>query len=249
MADESKTKAADKNKPVAAVPNYMPEGYSDDDFAVVGGFTPMYKPDNVWSKENDKAKPGAVAVFGWGAYVEPLSEIAAKPNEKARTPLVANIILCAPNRGILGKRGEEKIVECAVGERILIPIGGNLLWNKPFMEKLFDPKFYWLMRIQVVGTQPSDYPADTWMWQVEIAKKPKLRAEHPELANAVTALHPAIIEKLEEKVRKPLPMTAYMKDVPILGQYLGTTASGEVYDKVTGEARQQLVGPNGQARA
>ncbi len=232
MANEKTvTKSAEKN-PAAAVagPNYMPEGYSDDDFAVVGGFTPMYKPENAWSKESNKAKPGIVEVFGWGVCVDALPVIKdPKGKEADRIPLVASILLVAPNRGVRGKKGEEVPVECAVGERILVPIGGNLLWNKPFMEKLFDSKRYWLMKLKVIGTQASDYPSDTWMWEVSIAKTPKLRAEHPEIAAVETALHPAIIQALDEKVRKALPMTAYMPNIPMLG--VGVTSSGEVYDK------------------
>lgn len=198
----------------------LPTGFSEDDFIVVGGFTPMYKPKNAFEKKWE-------AVRAWGGYIDALPEIEDKDGKK-RTPLVAVMFLVAPNVGVLGDRTDEKEKALAAGDKILIPLGGNLLWNKDFTAAMFDPKSYFLMRLRVVGQQPSpDYPTDTWMWEVAVNPKRMLRSEHPVLQNCETALPPEVIAKLDERQKKPLPTTAYPRISPIIGRL----PSGEVYDK------------------
>lgn len=228
---------AEKNvtKNTAPVQNYMPEGYSDADFSEVGLLTPMYKPKNAFA---EKWGP----VFGWATHVQFLPKQVQKNaktgEEEDWIPLGLNVVLCAPNKGVLGKKGAERIVEVAPGENLLVPLTGQLLYKKELMIAAFDAQRIWLARITVTGQQPSEYPSDMWTWKTELAKKPRLRKDDPTLSMIETTIPPELIGQLPPKVKKALPSSAYphAAQVPIIGQ----TASGEVYD-ADGVVRDRII--------
>jgi len=231
--------AEDKKNSKNAAPatNFMPEGYSDADFAEVGLLTPMYKPKNAYEGKWPE-------VLGWVSHVEALPEQKqknAKGEEEDWVPLALHVILCAPNKGIIGKKTNEKIVERAIGESLLIPLTGSLLYKKEMMIAAFDAQRVWLARILVTGQQPSDYPSDMWVWKAELAKKPRARKDDDRFAMVETALFPEVVSKLPQKVIKALPPAAFAlaraTSVPIMGQ----TSSGEVYDR-DGVVQNRLVG-------
>lgn len=230
--DQQKLEAATSPAPVD---HYMPEGYSDADFSVVGGFTPMYKPKNAFEQ---KLAP----VFGWLLYTEALPVISdPKGKEKDRVPLALHVLLCAPNKGWLGPDGEEIEKEIPVNEEILVPCSGNILFNRPLMTAAFDPERVWLVRMSVVDQQKSDYPTPMWVWKVEIANKPRKRSDFPRLANIQTALIPDVARYFDKKVIQALPPSAFARGVPMIGQGNGVTSSGEIYDS-NGEIVSALVG-------
>lgn len=207
-------------------PDYVPSGFDmtgfdEKDLREVGSFTPMYKPKNAYEGKYAPVK-------GWLACCEPLPKIEGKnESDPDRVPLTAHVVLHKPNKGILGPRGEERIVELKAGESILVPIGGNLLFNKPFISALFDPLHAWYVVMSVVGTRPSDYPSDTWVWKVELSprKFERSKTNEPRFVMAQTALTPEVFADLPEKTRKQLPSTAIMR-----GQVVGRTSGGQLYD-------------------
>lgn len=236
MAEKNATK---NTAPV--VQNYMPEGYSDADFSEVGLLTPMYKPKNAYT---EKWGP----VFGWATHVQFLPKQVQKNaktgEEEDWIPLGLNVVLCAPNKGVLGKKGAERVVDVAPGENLLVPLTGQLLYKKELMIAAFDVQRIWLARITVTGQQTSEYPSDMWTWKTELAKKPRLRKDDPTLSMIETTIPPELIGQLPPKVKKALPSSAYphAASVPIIGQ----TSSGEVFD-ADGVLRDRIIPANASA--
>lgn len=229
----------------AAAPVVYTDGCSDDDFAEVGLLTPMYKPKNAWA---EKWAP----VRGMLSHVEALPKQTQKNkdgDDEDWIPLALHIILSAPNKGILGKKGQEKIVERAVGESLLVPLTGSLLYKKELVIAAFDALRIWPVRLTVTGQQPSDYPSDMWTWKSELANKPRVRKDDPRLSMVETTLPAAILNDLPAKVTKALPPAAFARSVqvqvPVLGG--GVTPTGDVYDK-DGVIQPRIVG-GGQATA
>ena len=216
-----------KSKAAAAAVIGLPEGYGEDGFSEVGLLTPMYKPKNAFAEKWP-------TVVGWLSHVEALPKQVQKNKdgeEEDWIPIALNIILTAPNKGILGKKGSEKIVERAVGESLLVPLTGSLLYKKELMIAAFDASRIWLARISVTGQQASDYPSDMWVWKSELHNKPRVRKDDPSLSMVETALPPAILNELPVKITKALPPAAFAKSVQVPMMGGGVTSSGEVYDK------------------
>jgi hypothetical protein len=221
MGDDMTEKKNDvKNEIKSVDAAYLPKGYREEDFKDVGGFTPIYKPKNAYT---NKWAP----VLGWVVNIEVLPTIEAKREDQDDfTPLQARVILCAPNKGVRGPRTKEEIFDLGVGEEIFVPLSGNLLYNRPLMVALFDPKNVHLARFTVTGQMPMDL-GDMWTWRVQMNSQTKERTGTfivPELR-----IPPEVVSVLTEKQIKALPQTAFMREARMLP--MGRTAAGHVYDK------------------
>lgn len=248
MAD--KTKATTKEDPSKL---YVPGGFDMSDFnesdnRVVGEFTPLWKPENA-----DKSRIAKDGVFsldskgrpffcGWAAFCNPL-QLIEDEEEGNRVPLCAHFVLHKPSVGILGKRTEgETIKQLAGGDSLLLPMGGNLMFNREFMTALFDPVHVWYMTIALEAEKiPSKKSGrnDAWKFEVSINPKKFFRNEgkDPRFAMGV-ALTPEVLRTLKEKERKQLPPSAWM--APRATDVGGMTPTGHLYD-ANGEVRGRLV--------
>jgi hypothetical protein len=220
MGDDMSEKNVKSEKIVDAA--YMPKGFREEDFKDVGGLTPIYKPKNAYAG-GDASKKWA-PVLGWIVNMEVLPTI--ERDDGDWTPLQARMILCSPNKGVRGPRTKEDILDVAPGESILVPLSGSLLYNRPFMVALFDPKNVHLARLTVTGQQAMEL-GDMWTWRVQ--KNDQTRERAGVFAVPELRIPPEIVSILDEKQIKALPQTAFMREARMLP--MGRTASGHVYDK------------------
>lgn len=131
---------------------FLPEGFSLDDFEVVGGLRPICPP------ELNAESP----VVGWVVACLPMP---AREDGSQWSALLINLVSTAQ-----AKAGDE-IVTVEAGRDILIPVGGNLKNNGDLMAAAADPQRVVMGVFQVTGQQDVGKPSKMWVYEVKLALK------------------------------------------------------------------------------
>ena len=147
----------DMNTILKDVAQFLPEGFSLDDFQSVGGLRPICAP------EFNNAKP----VLG---YI--VAELGMPPRKDKSTWTAILVTLLSP---AMAKAGED-IVEIPPGRDVLIPVGGSLKNNGDLRAAAADQESVFLGIFTVTGQIDVGKQSDMWDYDVRVAlDKPKAR--------------------------------------------------------------------------
>ena len=147
----------DMNTILKDVAQFLPEGFSLDDFQSVGGLRPICAP------EFNNAKP----VLG---YI--VAELDMPPRKDKSTWTAILVTLLSP---AMAKAGED-IVEIPPGRDVLIPVGGSLKNNGDLRAAAADQESVFLGIFTVTGQIDVGQQSDMWDYDVRVAlDKPKAR--------------------------------------------------------------------------
>jgi len=174
MASTKKnTPAAETSIDLAAalkdVAQFLPEGFSLDDFQAVGGLRPICAPEYNTGK----------AVVG---YIVAELDMPPRKDKSAWSAILVTLLSPA-----MAKAGED-IVEIPPGRDVLIPVGGSLRNNGDLRAAAADQESVFLGIFTVTGQIDVGKQSDMWDYDVRVAlDKPKARTGAFALYNKPTA--------------------------------------------------------------
>jgi len=131
---------------------FLPEGFSESDFDVIGGLRPICQPETMMK----------YPVCG---YVVALLDM---PQRKDKSDWRALLIHLT---GATKAKAGEDIVEVAAGEEVLVPINGNLKNNPDLLNAACDPRNVYIAWLQCVGQLDVGKASDMWNFEVKLSRK------------------------------------------------------------------------------
>jgi hypothetical protein len=212
---KNQTKAADAAPDFFNYDDYLPAGIKSDDGRNIGGFTPIYSPEDAWA-DGDKASQFPI-VAGWLCYFEILPE--KKRGKETFIPKMIKVIVEAATKGMSGTGDAKLAVDVPKGKAVMIPLTGNLLYNQELLDAVADEKNVHFATFRLIGQVDTGMPSPMWHWEVRLYDKAtKIRSSD----YALPAAGSRIDRVLSEGKVPP-------------GAQIGRTADGQTYDRATGE--------------
>lgn len=131
---------------------FLPEGFSEDDFDIVGGLRPICQPESMMQ-------------YPVAGFVVALLEM---PQRKDKSDWRALLIhLTAATKA---KAGED-IVEIEAGEEVLVPVNGNLKNNPDLLNAACDPNNVYVAMLVCTGAIDVGKQSDMWNFEVKLSRK------------------------------------------------------------------------------
>lgn len=139
---------------------FLPEGFSLDDFESVGGLRPICPP---------QVNAGSPVV---GYVVALLDMPPRKADQSNWQGLLIHLLSTAQAEGADGE-----IIEVAAGKEIIIPVGGNLKVNSDLLNAAVDPRKVTAGIFTVVDTMDVGKQSLMWVYDVKLALKKQIPRE------------------------------------------------------------------------
>jgi hypothetical protein len=183
------------------------EGFDAKDFEKIGGLAPIYAPEAAFAGNFPP-------LVGFPVRTQFLPEV--KQGKEIFIPKMIMFHVMVPTKGVTGKRRDgQTIVDLKKGDYCLVPVTGNLETNERLLAAADDPESVSFVGMRVAGQrQVNDMPSPMWDWDVQLNTAKRLPRKGTEYAR--------LLESNERPTRELGP---------------GTTATGQQYDRQTGEVR------------
>jgi len=138
---------------------FVPAGGNAKDLRTIGGFTPIYAPEEAL----DDSFPPA------GGYLRCFEILpAVKVGKEMYIPKMISMIVTNDTKGVRGPKDAREVIDVPKTKRLLIPLTGNLLNNQELIDAVADPKnVHWAI-FRVTGTQDTGQPTPMFVWDVKL---------------------------------------------------------------------------------
>jgi hypothetical protein len=158
MAKDKQASTVGKIDPkVAELAKFLPQGFTLDDFVVVGGLRPIVTP------ELNQEQPFAAKI---------VALLQMPPREDGSKWSAILAFLMSPAKAQAG----DETVAIEAGKEVLIPVGGNLGNNADLLNAASSAENVYTGIFSVTGTLDTGKPSPMWVYEVRIAKnKPEKR--------------------------------------------------------------------------
>lgn len=133
---------------------FLPEGFSEKDFDIVGGLRPICSPESMLDPDSP--------VVGW------VVALLDMPNREDGSEWRALLVELTGNA--TAKVGDD-IVVIPAGKEVLIPVSGALKNNPELLNAAFDATRVFLGIFRIIGQVDTGKPSKMWEYEVALHKK------------------------------------------------------------------------------
>jgi len=152
MAKEKNQARTAPEAPKFNMKAFLPEGFSEEDFDIVGGLRPICQPETMQQ-------------YPVAGYVVALLDMPQRKDKSEWRALLIHLT------GATKAKAGEDIVEIAAGEEVLVPVNGNLKNNPDLLNAACDPANVYVAMLYCTGQIDVGKQSDMWNFEVKLSRK------------------------------------------------------------------------------